>query len=280
MKKFLRQNGAVLLIIALLLSILIGIGAAFSKGNADPISNVVNTITAPVRRGVSSVLDWAEGVYTYVFHYGELQDEISQLKTQVGKLEEEVRQNEDAARENEQLRKLLDLKERRRDFTFEPARISSRSTSNWESTLTLSKGTEADIQVGDCVVSETGVLVGTVTEVGHHWSTVSTVINPDMEMGGTIPRTLSPGILEGDFALMGEGRLKMSYLPSGVQLLSGDRVLTASKGGVYPSGLVVGHIEAVFADPSGQSRYAVVIPEADLDSLIEVFVITDFDITE
>ena len=280
MKKFLRQNGAVLLIIAVLLSILIGIGTAFSKGHADPVSNVVNTVTAPIRGGVSAVLDWAEGVYTYVFHYGELQDEISDLKGQVAELEEEIRQSEDAARENEQLRKLLELKERRRDFTFEAARVSSRSTENWESTLTLSKGSEAGIKPGNCVVSETGALVGVVSEVGSHWSTVSTVINTDMEMGGVIPRTLSPGILEGDFALMSQNRLKMGYLPSGVQLLSGDRVLTSSKGNIYPSGLVVGHVEAVFADPSGQSRYAVVIPEADLDSLIEVFVITDFDIVE
>ena len=280
MKKFLRQNGILLLVIALLLSILIGVASAFTKGNADPISNIVNTVTAPIRSGVSAAADWAEGVYTYVFHYGELQEEIDQLKAQVAKLEDQVRRGEDAARENAQLRKLLNLQERRRDFTFEAARVNARSTSNWESSLTLSKGGDAGLKPGNCVVSETGMLVGVVSEVGSNWATVSTVINVDMEMGGVIPRTLSPGVLEGDFALMEQGRLKLNYLPSGVQLLSGDRVLTSSKGNVYPSGLVVGHVETVLTDASGQTRYAVVVPEADLDSLIEVFVITDFEITE
>ena len=79
---------------------------------------------------------------------------------------------------------------------------------------------------------------------------------------------------------MAEGKLKLSYLPSSAQLVSGDEVLTSGKGEVYPSGLVVGQVEGVFTDPSGQSRYAVVVPSADLEELIQVFIIKDFDIVE
>ena len=43
---------------------------------------------------------------------------------------------------------------------------------------------------------------------------------------------------------------------------------------------MVGQIEGVFTEPSGKTRYAVVVPEVDLGSLIEVFVIKDFDIVE
>ena len=60
MKHFLRQNGLLLLIIALLLSVLIGIVSAVMGGNADPLSNAVGFITTPIRNGVSAVLDWAE----------------------------------------------------------------------------------------------------------------------------------------------------------------------------------------------------------------------------
>ena len=62
MKHFLRQNGLLLLIIALLLSVLIGIVSAVMGGNADPLSNAVGFITTPIRNGVSAVLDWADGV--------------------------------------------------------------------------------------------------------------------------------------------------------------------------------------------------------------------------
>ena len=79
---------------------------------------------------------------------------------------------------------------------------------------------------------------------------------------------------------MSQGKLKLNYLPEGAQLVSGDEVVTSGKGDIFPSGLVVGQVEGVFTDPSGQSRYAVVTPLAKLDSLIEVFVIKDFTIVE
>ncbi len=280
MKDFLRQNGILLLVIALLLSILIGIFTFVLSGEADPMSNIVNTVVSPVREGIAAAADWVEGAYAYVFRRGELEEELDALRRQVGELQEKVRQGEEASRENEQLRDLLGLQARRRDFVFEAAKVTARSTSNWESTLTLSKGTSSGIEAGDCVVTQTGVLVGIVAETGLNWSTVSTVINTETEIGGIVTRTYSAGVLEGDFSLMNEGKLKLSYLPEGAQLVSGDEVLTSGRGEVFPSGLEVGRVEGVFTDPSGQTRYAVVIPSVTLDSLIEVFVIKDFEIVE
>ena len=99
-------------------------------------------------------------------------------------------------------------------------------------------------------------------------------------MGGIVSRTDSTAMLEGDFTLMQEGRLKMTYLPENTELLTGDLVLTSGLTGIYPSGLVVGAIESLHTDPSGMSRYAVLAPAADLDRLVEVFIIKEFDIVE
>lgn len=279
MKHFLRQNGLLLLIIALLLSVLIGIVSAVMGGNADPLSNAVGFVTTPIRSGVSAVLDWADGVRAYVLHYGEMEQQIRDLERQVAELEEQAREGQEASRENEQLRELLDLQAKRKDFVFESAKVTARS-SNWDSTLTIGKGSSAGLEVNDCVVTETGTLVGVVSEVGLNWSTVSTLINTDIEIGGQVTRTYSAGILEGDFTLMGQGKLKLSYLPDGAQLVAGDEVVTSGKGDIFPSGLVVGTVEAVFTDPSGMNRYAVVQPDVDLNSLVEVFVIKSFDIVE
>ena len=280
MKNFLRQNGIWLLAIALLLSLVITLSSVLLGGNANPLANVVQAVTAPVRSGISAVLDWADGVSAYVFRYGEMQQELEDLRLQVSQLEEQIRQGEEDSRENEQLRELLKLQQQRQDFVFENARVTARSNSNWESTLTLSKGSASGVAAGNCVITETGMLVGVVSEVGTNWCTVSTIINTDIEMGGLVTRTYSAGVLEGDFALMSQGKLKLNYLPEGAQLVSGDEVLTSGKGDVYPSGLVVGRVEGVFTDPSGMTRYAVVTPDVDLSSLIEVFVIKDFDIVE
>ena len=125
-----------------------------------------------------------------------------------------------------------------------------------------------------------GNLVGVVAEVGENWATVRTLVDSDTEMGGQLARTGGAAILEGDFALMGEGRLKLTYLPENSELIAGDLVTTSGRGGVYPAGLVAGHVEEVRTDASGMTRYAVIAPETDLDGLQQVFVITDFTVNE
>ena len=153
MKDFFHKNGVLVLIIALLLTLLVGISSALMGGQADPLSNVATTVTAPVRSLVSSVLDWADGVYNYVFRYDEMNAELEDLRRQVAQLEAELRESGEAARENEQLRQLLKLQAKHQDFVFEAARVTQRSTTNLESIITLSKGSSAGIEAGNCVIS-------------------------------------------------------------------------------------------------------------------------------
>lgn len=280
MKDFFRDNGFWLLLIALLLSILLGLGSVILSGSTDPLSNLANTLTSPFKSGVSAMLDWAEGVYGYVFQFSEMEQELSDLRRRVADLEEQARQGQEALAENAQLRELLNLQERRKDLEFESAKITARFTSNWESTLTISKGSAAGVEAGDCVITETGVLVGVVSETSLLSSTVATLIDTSIEVGGVVTRTYSAGILEGDFDLMNQGLLRLSYLPEGAGLVAGDEVLTSGLGGIYPAGLVVGRVQGVFNDAAGMSRYAIVDPSVELGGLIEVFVIKDFDVVE
>lgn len=278
MKKFFRENGVLLLLVALLLSVLISMGGRML--GTDPLSSAVNTLVTPVRGGINAVISWAEGLYDYIFHYQDMEQEVSELRRQVARLEDQVRQGQEASRENEQLRQLLQLQEKRRDFIFESARVSARSTQGWDSTLTLSKGSASGVKVGDCVITETGVLVGVVSQVGLNWSTVDTVISPNIQMGGLVTRANTSGVVEGELSLMQQGLVRLSYLPVDTGILAGDEVLTSGRGEVYPSGLVVGLVEQVKTDPSGMSGYALIRPAVDLNDLIEVFVIKQFDIVD
>ena len=280
MKDFLRHNGILILIIAVLLAAITAVASYALKGTANPLSNALGVVTTPSRNGVSSFVGWAEGVYNYSFRDQELEEENQRLRSQIAELEEKAREGEAASKENELLREALGLRAKRSDFVLESARVTARSTSNWASTLTLSKGSVQDVAAGDCVVDAAGNLVGIIDEVGSNYSVMITVVDANLQMGGIVSRTDSTAMLEGDFTLMQEGRLKMTYLPENTELLTGDLVLTSGLTGIYPSGLVVGTIESLHTDPSGMSRYAVLAPAADLDRLVEVFIIKEFDIVE
>ena len=280
MKDFFRNNGLLILIIAVLLAALTAVGGYVLQGVPNPLENALGVLTTPIRNGISSLAGWAEGVYNYSFRYDELQAENERLRTELARLQESARDAEAAIKENQRLRELLGLREQRRELTFESATITGRSTSNWASTMTLSKGTDQGVEAGDCVVDSAGNLVGIIESAGSNWSTMITVVDATLEMGALISRTESIAILEGDVALLAQGRLKLTYLPENTELITGDLVLTSGLGGNYPSDLVVGSIESIHTDASGMSRYAVLIPSADLDSLVQVFIIKDFEIVE
>ena len=274
MKNFLRKNGILLIVIAVLLAILLGIGVSVLGYN--PISGILNTLGTPFRAISTTITNWAEDRYDRAFRYDQLVEENEQLRQRVAELEEAARNGQDAIREAEQLRDLLGLSNERPDLVYVDAAVTRRSSSNWDSDLTLNKGTRSGVAVDDCVIDQYGNVVGVVTEVGLNWALVTTILDPKSELGGRIARIDDNVILEGDFTLMQEGKLKLSYLPADSKLVSGDQVTTSGVGELYPEGLFVGTIRTLHTEPDGISRYAVVEPGADIENIRYVYIITDF----
>lgn len=276
MKDFLKDNGILILVIALLLAAILAVCSAFGGGLADPISNVLGIVSAPARTVAARFFSWTEDVYNYSFRYEELEEENRRLKQQLAEMEQRAIAGEAASKENDILRQALGLQEKRTDFELDIATVISRSASNWDSTLTISKGSLADITVGSCVIDQYGALVGIVSEVGTTWASVRTILDPDTEIGALVARTDSAAIAGGDFTLMGSGQLKLSFLPEDVPFIAGDLVLTSGLNGTYPSGLIIGSVAELRTEASGMSRYAVLTPRADLENLKQVFIIKSF----
>ena len=155
--------------------------------------------------------------------------------------------------------------------------ITQHTVTNWTSTLTIDKGTLHGLEVNDCVISETGALVGVISEVGTNWATVLTLVDTDTSLGAQVFRTGDLGLAQGNFSLMEDNRLRMEFLPTDCSLLGGDLVMTSGLGGYYPAGLVIGSVAEVQRDDSGATSYAILEPAVEFDALEEVFVIRSFD---
>lgn len=278
MKHYFQKNGMLVLIAALVLTGMVSIGSVLIP--VHPLTNLVGILGTPFRAVGSAVTSWGQGVYRYATEYDALKARVAELESQVAQMEQENREAAETIRENERLRKLLDLREKRTDFVFESATVTGRTTSSWSSTITISKGSLHEVSIGDCVVTENGELVGVVREVGSNWSSVATLLDPDLAVSARVFRTGDDGILQGDLSLMGEGKTRLGYLTTEAELRPGDDVLTSGMGGVYPSGLVAGKVEQCVFAPSGTEQYAVLQPAADLQRLEEVFVIKDFQLVE
>ena len=279
MRDFFSGKWPVILLSAILLCLVMSIFAALGGGHVSPISNFINILTTPIEKAVSGISNGIDSVGEHWFNYDRVVEENENLRRELSETKQKLRDAEVAEKENLQLRTALGMKERNRDFVFESAEIIGRSTENWTSTVTIDKGSLSGIAVNNCVITDAG-MVGYVSEVGTTWATVTTVIDTGMEASAIVSRTREVASAEGDFELMQNGCLKLSYLESDTLAIKGDAVEISGLGGLFPKGIVLGIIEEIKNETHGISKYAVVRPAADLKKVSSVLVVKSFTITE
>ncbi|MDL2273813.1 rod shape-determining protein MreC [Oscillospiraceae bacterium OttesenSCG-928-G22] len=280
MKSFFRNKLGLFLVLALLIIIIMALVSAAMDGQASPVTNAVQVLLSPFKGAAASVGNFFDDIFARADELDALREENAELRAKVADMEALIRDAEKTLDENERLRTLHNLSEKRRDLTLTMAAIVSKEFGGWESTLTINKGEHDGIEPYDCVIDEEGHVVGYISKVGTNWAIISVLFDTDVEMGAILSRTREPAVAEGDFALMTDGLLKLSYLPEGTAILNGDLVLTSGVGGVYPSELVIGSVARIETSPSGLGNYAVIEPAVDFERITQVFVVTDFDIVD
>ena len=275
MKEYLKKNGIRLAVVLALLVVALSVAAGTSSGRAGFLTNAVGAVREPVRKAAASLSDWITGFAGYFGEYDALLQENAELRAALAETLEQAQAYSEEADENARLRQALGLEQRGSEYTLESAKIVTWNASNWKSSFTISKGESSGIGYGDCVVTEYGAVVGTVSELGRGWATVSTVVDARCALGALVGVDRYAAQLQGDFVLMRRGEVYLSGYPAGAAIEPGDEVLTSGSEGVVPQGANIGTVSAVNDDGS-----VVVAPAADLDSLVQVFVIKEFSVEE
>jgi rod shape-determining protein MreC len=276
MKHYFSARVRTVMIIAVALAVVlavVGSMTGFSLG-----STVVQGVLAPIRSGVSQLTDQAEQLYSYMFRYEAIAAENNALKQQIAQMQDDARQADAIARENDRLRELLDFKQNREDFVPVDAYVIGRSSVDWENTLTVNRGTNDGLAVGMCAITETGGLVGLVSEVGTNYAVIKTVLDSSLEISATISGTGTSGysgMVRGGYSTDNAGKLRMSYLPTDATIHNFDQAVTTGST-VYPRGLIVGHVVNVGFDDTGVAKYALLEPAVDMANLEQVFIVTDY----
>ncbi len=275
MKEFWKKNGLRLGVIAAAVLFLLLVGVVV-RSDIGLMRDVTETAAAPVQRVLSSTVNWFNRIYGYLYQYDSLMAENESLRTQLAEAQQSARDGVSASEENSRLRLALELREKHMDYVLESAKVVLWSDTGWSSSFTISKGSSSGIELGDPVITETGALVGQVTELHENSAIVSTLIDVDMSVGAFVGTSSSSGMVVGEFALMKNKTAKLTFLSDGAQIFVGDEVLTSGSGGAFPAGLVIGVITNVQTEAGGQIEYGIVAPQCELDALVQVFIIKDF----
>ena len=140
MKNLFTKYGFMLLILAVLVAVILSVMTFFASSSAA-FPNLAGIIASPFRAAAAAVTGKIDGWTDYLTEFDRLKEENEQLKLQLAEMEADIRQAEYDRDENQRLRELTGLREQRRELMLESARIVEQDVSNWESLLTVDKGT-------------------------------------------------------------------------------------------------------------------------------------------
>ncbi len=274
MKHFFTNRIRVVLVIAVLLAIVLAVVSSLTGLKLPQM--MVQGVLTPLRTGVSKLADQTQQLYDYIFEYETLLAENQALKAQLAEIEDEARDAYATKQENERLRAALELIDANEDYKLVDAYIISTSSADWSSTFTINRGTNVGIEAGMCAITAYGELVGLVSEVGVNYAVVKSVLDSSLEISATIAASGHNGMVQGGYASGLEGLLRMNYLPSSATIRNYDQVVTTGST-VYPRNLIVGHVVDAGFDDTGVAKYALLQPAADIRSLEQVFIVTEYN---
>lgn len=236
------------------------------------VTTTIESITTPFTYGTAKSL---EGMSTGIAVLDQWINEaatIDSLKEEKAALLQKQATYDELVAENIRLRQLLQFKSDQTLFDMEAAHVITRDMGAFTDTFTIDKGSADGMAVNMPIVVPSGV-VGYISDVYEHSSRVQTILDPRSATGVIVQRPESrvAAILKGNGNRPSEPQ--MVNIARDSDVLNGDTLVTSGYGGIYPKGILVGHVLSLTNDEEGFVKTATVQPAVNFKTLEEVFVI-------
>ena len=268
-------------IIAVLLAAVLAffLRAVYTGGLMPALSHIGGAVATPFGEFFAGIGNAIEDFFQPIFHGRELQQENEELQRQVDELTRRQADYDELKNQNDLYRRFFSISDSNADYTLEPATVIARVPDDPSGSFIINIGQSHGITSGMPVITENG-LVGIVGRVSDRYCRVQTLMDPAVNIGVLDSATLDTGILTGDAALSEESTARLTYLRLQSEAAAGNLILTSGYGDKIPQGLTVGYLSEVTLASSGLTREGVVDLSARPENARQVFVITDFTVTQ
>lgn len=184
-------------------------------------------------------------------------------------------QLDEATREVKELKELLGMKENMAEYTMAAANVIVRDSDSWANQFTIDLGSDDGMKQDLIVLSGKGV-VGKISDVSQFTSKVKLLTSEDRQNNVAVKVSISEeesseGILQSYDAQ--KGCFVIHVFENNDNIKEGMNVITSGKGGVYPSGLLIGTIDTIEELSNSIGKTIYVKPSADFQNFDFVFVI-------
>ena len=263
-----KKKGIYIIIITIVLIILISITAE----KANFATNIVLYITTPVYRLFNGINNFIGGGFNYVVKIGTLQTDNSRLLKENEKLKYDNFMLNEFKDENENLRKLLNMKEKKLYPVVTAAEVIGVDPSSYRKVFIIDKGKNNGLSLNMVVINYNG-LVGKLVEVNDVTSKVMTIADEQSAVSCMLQRSKEEVMLKGA-NLQENGEIcKLDYITTDTDIIEGEDILTSNISEIYPEGIPVGKVVKIETDSSSLIRKVYVKPNVNFRRLNDVLVL-------
>lgn len=235
------------------------------------VKSLASDIYSPLRAGVNGVVDPIGRFFAGAVEYGSLSQENQKLRAEVAALEARGATTSSARRQYRALQRLLALDKLPALSSITPvvAEVTAQTISDFAATVTVDKGRDAGVTIGDPVVAAGG-LAGQVVIAAHSGATVRLLTDGKSKVGVTFGKGQA-ATLSGN----GPGKpLAVDYVPVSTPVRVGELLVTSGlQGAAYPPGIPVARVASVHTVVGAADEEITARPIADLSGLAFVEVL-------
>lgn len=251
------------------------IAAAFSMGlSTKGLKDTAGYVIIPFEKSINAIGGWFIGVRKDFQERKALEEENEALREKVNTLTTENNSLVQQQGELERLKELYDLDQEYGQYPKIMAKIISKDPGNWYHTFVIDKGSADGIQKDANVLAGKG-LVGIVTEVSEHWSTVRAIIDDSSNVSAMTTSTSDSCVVQGDLQLIDEGKLRFEQLYDEEDKIQiGERLVTSNISEKFLEGIFIGYISEIAYDDNNLTKAGTIVSPVDFQHLREVLVTT------
>jgi len=240
-----------------------------TRGYGSVARDFFAVVTTPIQTGLAKASRATFGLWATYLDWKNVRAENRRLREEVQELRVRALRVSETDDENRRLRRLLALQENL-PLTTLSGEIIAREWGGWIRSLTVNRGRGDNVPRLTAVISPSG-LIGRVVDVRVGVSIVQVLTDPTSTVGAHVLRTRTPGIVEGD----PRGTLRFKFMArDGASIQSGDVLVTAGQGGLFPRGIPIGTVRSIDNRGAALFHYAELTPAVDFARVDEVLLVT------
>ena len=245
--------------VAFFLSFIISI--TFLLSNNSPKMLVVRGAALHVFNIIYSPVSWTKSMFV-------VEEENKLLKERIFLLTLQVEKMSAMAHENSDLKTMLNFKEDT-ELNILPAKVINKGMHPNLLSVSLNVGTADGVKINQPALTANGV-VGKVIEVGSNTCIVQLMSDLNYRLSVKMLPSGATGILQ----WLHTNYCVVNEVPKNVKIEIDDTVVTSGFSNIYPGGLPVGKVVAVFDERWSSQKSVHVQIHSDLGGLQYLFVIT------